>query len=392
MSANKSNSKASLPSAGGAIVALAGIGICLSILLVPRPAPAQEFRLNVEPAAAIWLDDPQGTRFTPGFYGAIRPGLALGRIVTLQASYAIILTPSATADVDLGMAHFVTGGIRLRPFGGMGEKKIQLGGLFVDGNLGYVRTGELDRFGFDTGLGYNFQVSPAFALGPVARYAQIVQPNDIAGQDPNDAQLVTVGLNFAFGTPYVRPADPITTTTVETKECPVAEECPEVAAICKDSDKDGLCDVDDRCPNAAGPQRTMGCPVDPCGGSPLVVLVQFPYDSAALPAPQEDNPQTMDPVLNAVANAIAQDASCRVCIIGNASEEGADDHNLVLSKDRAAAVQGYLTARGIAAKRLPTQGLGASCQLVPEASRVLNRRVEFRRLQEGEACPTDCSK
>ena len=29
----------------------------------------------------------------------------------------------------------------------------------LDGNLGYVRTGELDRFGFDAGLGYNIQVA-----------------------------------------------------------------------------------------------------------------------------------------------------------------------------------------------------------------------------------------
>jgi outer membrane protein OmpA-like peptidoglycan-associated protein len=123
-----------------------------------------------------------------------------------------------------------------------------------------------------------------------------------------------------------------------------------------------------------------------------VVLVQFPYDSSDLPEPRDDAPQTMDPVLDAVAKAIAQDPSCRVCIIGHASEEGPVDYNDQLSSRRASAVERYLNARGLAGKKMPTVGLGSRCQLVPEVSRPLNRRVEFRRLQEGESCPTDCSQ
>ena len=84
--------------------------------------------------------------------------------------------------------------------------------------------------------------------------------------------------------------------------------------------------------------------------------------------------------------------TCRVCIVGHASEEGADDYNMDLSKRRAAAVQSYMTARGVAKARIPSTGLGEQCQRVPEATYELNRRVDFTRLEEGEACPTDCSK
>jgi outer membrane protein OmpA-like peptidoglycan-associated protein len=100
----------------------------------------------------------------------------------------------------------------------------------------------------------------------------------------------------------------------------------------------------------------------------------------------------MDPVLDAVAKAIAQDPSCRVCIVGYTSDEGSNSYNQTLSAGRALAVQSYMHAEGLANSRIPATGLGERCQIVPEASRTLNRRVDFRRLQEGESCPTDCSE
>jgi hypothetical protein len=34
--------------------------------------------------------------------------------------------------------------------------------------------------------------------------------------------------------------------------------------------------------------------------------------------------------------------------------------------------------------------MGENCQLSPEQSRILNRRVEFFRLEEGAVMPTQC--
>jgi len=118
-----------------------------------------------------------------------------------------------------------------------------LGGLFVDFNLGYVRTGDLNRFGFDAGLGYDFQVTPWLALGPVARYVQIVQADNDRNTDPRDAKLLTVGLDLAFG-PAHRES--------RRDECPAAAECVQQKAPpcppppCPDADGDGVCDGDDR--------------------------------------------------------------------------------------------------------------------------------------------------
>jgi hypothetical protein len=370
----------------------AGLAICLLWLLSATPAKAQEFTFHLEPAVAFWLDEPQSTRFSPGFYGAVRPGVSLGRVVGLQWTYAMLFVPAGDNFSEDGTAHFLMAGIRIRPFGTLQSAKNHLGGLFADFNIGYVRTGELDRLGLDAGLGYGFQVASWFSLGPVVRYAQIFQSNSTPNVDSNDGQFLTVGLDLGFGAARKE---------ARQVECQAAPECvperirevvmvPAEERPCCDGDQDGVCDDDDRCPLQPGPASTFGCPIDPCSGKPLIVVVQFKYDSSVLPLPRDDDPQTMDPVLDAVAKAIAQDPSCRVCVIGHASEEGAVQYNIDLSKRRSTAVQDYLVARGLIKARIPATGMGAKCQMVPESSRTLNRRVEFRRLQEGESCPTDC--
>ena len=371
-----------------------GAAVLLGALFTGRPAAAQDFTFQAEPAVALWVDEPHSSRFTPGVYLALRPGLALNRVVGLQWSYALLYAPAGDGFADSGTAHFLSAGLRLRPFGALQPKPNHLGGLFWDLNAGYVRTGDLDRFGFDTGLGYGFQVARTFAIGPVIRYAQIIQSDNTPNEDPNDAQFVTLGLNLSFGPAHEEPKPEYID-----RECPAqkkCDDCPECVQErctlgCPDGDHDGTCDPDDRCPTVVGPPATLGCPIDPCGGAPLVVLVQFNYNSSSLPSVRGDDPQTMDPVLDEVAKAVLQDPSCRVCIIGHASEEGPAEYNRNLSLQRASAVQGYMVDRGLSESRMPTAGLGSACQLVPETTRLLNRRVEFRRLAEGESCPTDCS-
>jgi len=377
-----------------------GVALCCAGLLGPRAASAQEFTLHVEPAAAFWVDQPQRDRFTPGFYGALRPGISLGPVVALQASYAFLDTPARGAYSENGTAHSFMLGIRVRPFGTLTDPAKQLGGLFADFDMGFVKTDNLGRFGFDIGIGYDFQPTSWLALGPVLRYTQIVQPNDVVNVDHNDGQMITLGLDLAFGRPYQAPAEdesglesspePEPTACVQQAPPPVVETAP---LHCADADGDGISDTDDRCPTQAGPAENFGCPtLDPCGGTPLVVQVQFDFDSAGLPARVGGVPQTMDPVLDAVATAIDNEPACRVCIVGYASEEGEVEHNQELSERRATAVRGYLTARGLNVSRMPTTGFGAHCQLVPIATRPLNRRVEFRRLDEGASCPTECTE
>lgn len=373
-----------------------GVAVCLTATLLPEPAHAQQFQLHAEGAVALWLDEPQSDRFAPGAYLALRPGLALGRMLSLQWSYAALMVPSGEGFDEAGAAHFLTTGLRLRPFASMQDEETQLGGLFVDVNGGYVRTGPLDRAGFDAGLGFGFQPADWFSVGPVVRYVQVLQPDRLEAQSPGDAQFLTVGLDFGFGADPMDEPVASAPVSAEPLRCPDAVICPEqgIVSYCpegdKDTDRDGTCDSVDMCRTEIGPPATLGCPIDPCSGKPLVVLVQFPYDSSAMPAEKQQDPQTMDPVLDAIAKAISLDPSCRVCIVGHASEEGADDYNMDLSRRRATAVEQYLRRAGLPQNRLPTTGMGVRCPIEPETSRLLNRRVEFVRLMEGESCPTTC--
>ncbi len=382
----------------------AGLAVCLAILFTWKPLPAQELTFHVEPAVALWLDDPQATRFSPGFYLALRPGLSLGRGVTLQLSYGLLMVPAEDSYTEDGAAHFMMAGVRFSPLPFFQSSKQHKGGIFFDANAGSVRTGGLNRFAFDAGAGYDFQVTSWFALAPVIRYVQVVQPDKKNNQDANDAQFLTIGLDFSFGSSNKNKENAVCPPLLECvqknyveKECVQKEQKPKLAAEvkkvppCPDKDWDGVCNVDDACPDQIGPIATFGCPIDPCGGKPLSLLVQFNFDSAELP-PSMYDAQTMYPVLDEVAKAIAQDKACRVCIVGYASEEGEAKHNKTLSVDRAESVRNYLTSHGISQNRTAVTGMGENCQLVPESTLELNRRVEFRRLNEGESCQKSCSK
>ena len=381
------------------------LAACLAAALCPSSvATAQPigYALHVEPGLAIWLDDPQTDRFKPGFYGAIRPSLTLGRFIALQLSYAALFTPSRSPFTENGVGHFFMAGVRVRPLAGVLETTSNTAGLFADVNLGYVRNGDLNRFAYDIGIGYGFAVSPTISIGPYLRYVQILQSDDTLAEDPNDAQLLVLGVDIAFGS--------ATRTDEPTRDCSRPGECEcddattvafaepvdcaPVEATCADADRDGICNEEDQCPTQIGLPATFGCPIDPCSGRPLMVLVQFSFDSSQMPlvTPNPNDPQTMDPVLEAVAAAVLADPTCRVCVIGYASDEGPAEHNMTLSSQRAGAVQNYMVARGLDESRIPSTGLGDTCQLVPEQSRVLNRRVEFRRLLDGASCPTTCAE
>lgn len=70
----------------------------------------------------------------------------------------------------------------------------------------------------------------------------------------------------------------------------------------------------------------------------------------------------------------------QVSIEGHASNEGEEQHNLLLSKARAEAVRVYLIGKGVSADRLTSAGFGESKPIASndsEAGREKNRRVEF---------------
>ena len=151
-----------------------------------------------------------------------------------------------------------------------------------------------------------------------------------------------------------------------------------------DNDKDQIPDVKDKCPNDPetynGFQDEDGCPDKGkviIEGSDIVILekVQFETNSAKI-LPQSNE------ILDAVAATMKGHPEFLVMeIAGHADERSTDEHNLNLTKLRAAAVMAAMQQRGVANKRLVSQGYGEYCPLDAASNPAAwekNRRVEFK--------------
>lgn len=157
-----------------------------------------------------------------------------------------------------------------------------------------------------------------------------------------------------------------------------------------DNDKDQIPDVEDKCPMEPetynGHEDEDGCPdkgrvmID---GSDIVILDKIQFATAST----KILPESM-PIVEAVASTLKGHAEfLTIEIAGHADERSTDRYNLQLTKGRARSVLAALLKRGIAKKRLISQGYGEYCPLDkgsnPRAWEK-NRRVEFKVVKTDE--------
>jgi outer membrane protein OmpA-like peptidoglycan-associated protein len=269
----------------------------------------------------------------------------------------------------------VMGGARLRPL-------FEVAGPWLSAGLGYVRTGTLDRFGFEASLGYDWRIGAGrWDIGPYVGYLQIVQPKDTLR--PDDAHVLTFGVHVALGAErhpravvasIPPPAPPAPT--------PAPPEPPKPPAA--DRDGDGVPDAEDACPDVPGIRtddpKTNGCP--PAGDQVHVVKDRIEYDDVILfDTDQAHVHHASWPILRKLAQFITANPDIEeVDITGHTDERGSEEHNLHLSQERAVAVKGRLVFFGVASSRLTTVGYGKSrprAEGHSEAEWQKNRRVEF---------------
>lgn len=191
--------------------------------------------------------------------------------------------------------------------------------------------------------------------------------------------------------------------------CPV-EPGPAATGGCPDGDADGIADAEDRCASAPGIAALQGCPdadgdgvpdhADACPGEPrepgedparsdgcpkrvfvslerIEVKETIHFDSGRATI----RPLSY-PLLDEVGAVLEANPDLRcVEVAGHTDARGDDARNLALSRDRAAAVVGYLVARaGVASGRLSPVGYGETLPIDTNATdtgRARNRRVEF---------------
>jgi outer membrane protein OmpA-like peptidoglycan-associated protein len=152
----------------------------------------------------------------------------------------------------------------------------------------------------------------------------------------------------------------------ENKGCPLA-----------DTDGDGVTDNLDKCPTVPGVPENNGCP--PLAKEEQEILrtafenLEFETGKAIIKASSFDE-------LNELAKLLIRKTDWTLIISGHTDNVGKPASNLLLSKNRAVAVQKYLNSQGVELKRLKPEWFGqtrpAATNTTPEG-RQKNRRVEM---------------
>jgi outer membrane protein OmpA-like peptidoglycan-associated protein len=147
-----------------------------------------------------------------------------------------------------------------------------------------------------------------------------------------------------------------------------------------DRDGDKVADKDDRCPDEPGPPESQGCPRRASG---LIVVRRDRIELKQQIHFQPNRAKILRDsyeVLDEVAEAI-RDAPVAVRIEGHTDNVGKRKENVSLSQARADAVREYLIRGGVGEKRLTAVGYGPKRPIASNSTRAgrkLNRRVEFR--------------
>jgi len=172
-----------------------------------------------------------------------------------------------------------------------------------------------------------------------------------------------------LNTPGIRTSDPAT------NGCPPP----------KDTDKDEIIDPEDACPEAPGPRdsdpKKNGCPAARVEQGQIKILerVEFENNSAKI-RPDSDR------ILQAVLTVMNEHPEfTKLSVEGHTDNRGGANHNLDLSRRRAAAVMKWLTEHGVAPARLSSKGLGMTTPIDSndtDSGRQNNRRVEFHILEK----------
>jgi outer membrane protein OmpA-like peptidoglycan-associated protein len=234
----------------------------------------QRFALRAELGAGTMLSDYQRNTNRQQYGGNVlgydtldlqanlRLGFQLFEPLTLQVGFtnAFFFTDSQDGT---GRVMAAEGGLRFEPRVGT------TGRLFLDVNGGWARTGPLDRVTVNAGVGFEFNVNSAFALGPMFRFSDVIQPTTSAPSNlryyDDDAMYWMAGLSMALRVPPPAPPPPPPSDVLDTDCDTIPDErdvCPTVPAgdhpdatrlgcPIPDTDDDGLRDPDDQCPRDA---------------------------------------------------------------------------------------------------------------------------------------------
>ena len=188
--------------------------------------------------------------------------------------------------------------------------------------------------------------------------------------------------------------------------------CPEVAGLkalkgCPDTDGDGITDLSDKCPNVKGPKENSGCPWADTDGDTVLdkddkcPTVKGTVANNGCPEVSEEAVNKLNeyaktilfnsgkssfqkqtfPVLVSITSILKEYPTAKFSLEGHTDSTGKAANNIILSKERAAAVKNYLVENGISTERLTSEGYGDTKPIESNKTtkgKAANRRVEVK--------------
>jgi|TARA_R110000737_G_scaffold225069_1_gene239907 OOP family OmpA-OmpF porin len=148
--------------------------------------------------------------------------------------------------------------------------------------------------------------------------------------------------------------------------------------MCPDADGDGVADKDDKCPAVAGSIWNNGCPGG--SGGDNVISVNPPIENLYFSIASATLSRNETAKLDKVVDLMKANPSYKLIVKGHTDNMGAFDYNQSLSENRAIAAKNYLLKKGVDPMRVRTVAYGFNQPVGKEntlTGRAQNRRVEF---------------
>ncbi len=144
-----------------------------------------------------------------------------------------------------------------------------------------------------------------------------------------------------------------------------------------DSDSDGVLDADDDCPLTPGVPELNGCPKLE---EKEVEILRLAFENLEFETAKAIIRESSYASLNELAALLVNKPNYGLRIAGHTDNQGSDEYNLILSKDRAEAVKTYLMNKGVSSTKLVTEYYGETKPIETndtDEGRQKNRRVEM---------------
>jgi hypothetical protein len=165
--------------------------------LSSAPAWALDLGVRVELGPAFPVDTPQSHLFDTGGALSLKVGIAPLKFLDLSLAGQFVGMPATSSNHDSSTGEAWSLGVNVRVYWPHANTLVS---PWVDFEPAYVRTGNLDRFGYSIGAGCSIPAGAThrYWFGPFFRYQQIVDPSN-AARDTTDSKAIIAGVALDVG-------------------------------------------------------------------------------------------------------------------------------------------------------------------------------------------------